>query len=84
MSKYSRTRKAICRINSLNIWPVNREYFRHYPTKTMKESYKAKRKRYLKYWNKLPEGYSYITGKSYPFPCKYKEALQHFIMYHEC
>ena len=33
---------------------------------------------------KKPERYSYITGKSLPFPCKYKEALKHFILYHEC
>lgn len=84
MSKYSRTRKAICRVNHLNIWMVNKEYFRCHPIRTMKESYKRKRKRYLKYWNKLPEGYSYIKGGSFPFPCKYKEALQHFILYHEC
>lgn len=84
MSKYSRTRKTICRVNHLDIWMVNKEYFRHHPVRTMKESYKRKRKRYLKYWNKLPEGYSYIKGNSFPFPCKYKEALQHFILYHEC
>ena len=84
MSKYSRTRRAILRVNHLNIWMVNREYFRKYPVRTMKESYKRKRKRYLKFLGKLPEGYSYILGTAIPFPCKYKEALKHFILYHEC
>ena len=84
MSKYSRTRKAICRINHLKIWIVNRWYFKRCHVRTMKESYKRKRKEYLKYYGKLPEGYSYILGDYLPFPCKYKEALKHYIMQYVC
>ena len=81
MSKYARTRKAICRISRLEIWSVNREYFRKYPSETWKQSYKKKRKNYLRCCNYLPKGYSYIKGKHITFPCKYKDALKHFIIW---
>lgn len=84
MSKYSRTRKAICCINRLNFWLVSRSYFKRQPIETMKESYRRKRKEYLRRLGMPPKGYSYITGKFIPFPCKYKEALKQFIIWNEC
>lgn len=83
MSKYSRTRKAICRISRLEKWLVSRTYFRKYPSETWKQSYKKKRKNYLRCCNYLPKGHSYIKGKQIPFPCKYKDALKHFIIWNE-
>lgn len=83
MSKYSRTRKAICRISRLEIWPVSRTYFRKYPSETWKQSYKKKRKKYLRICTYPPSGYSYIYGKVIPFPCKYKDALKHFKIWDE-
>lgn len=81
MSKYLRTRKAICRISHLSKWIVSRDYFRRHPSETWKQSYKKKRKKYLKYCNYLPTGYSYIKGKQIPFPCKYSDARKHFTLW---
>ena len=83
MSKYSRTRKAICRISCLSKWIVSRDYFRRHPSETWKQSYKKKRKEYLKCCNCLPTGYSYIKRKYIPFPCKYSDARKHFIIWRE-
>lgn len=44
MSKYSRTRKAICRISRLDYWIINRDTFKRLKTKTWKEEYKKHRK----------------------------------------
>ena len=82
MNKYSRTRKAICRISVLSKWIVSRDYFRKHPSKTWKQSYKKKRKNYLKSYNCLPTGYSYIKREYIPFPCKYSDARKHFIIHH--
>lgn len=65
MSKYARTRKAICRVSMLSNWIINRSSFRKCPIKTWRESYKEYRK-YLVRNN--------FTLK-YKFPCKYREAL---------
>ena len=52
MSKYSRTRKAICRISYLDHWIVSRDYFRRNPSETWKESWHKYRKWHIKVYNK--------------------------------
>lgn len=60
MSKYARTRKAICRISHLNpdYWPVSRSYFKKYSMQTWKQGYKKYKKAHIKFWgynkDKLP------------------------------
>lgn len=62
MSKYSRTRKAVCRIGCLKEWPITRAYFKRHPTRTFRETYQRKRKALRKLGiNELP---------------KYKDALK--------
>lgn len=65
MSKYARTRKAICRISKLSNWIVSKTYFRKCHIDTWREAYKKYRK-YLVRNN--------FTLKS-RFPCKYREGL---------
>lgn len=72
MSKYSRTRKAICRISHLNVWIVSRSEFRKNPIKTWKQSYKAYKKRYIKL-------YGYNKGK---LP-RYDIAIKKFIIWYD-
>ena len=52
MSKYSRTRKAICRISVLEIWPISRKKFNPLTQRTWKQDYKRYRKFSLKYYGK--------------------------------
>lgn len=83
MSKYSRTRKAICRVSKLKYWIVSRRLFKRYRIETWKQSYKKYRKNCL--LNKQngieTAAYSYLTGNSVFPPCKYKEALELFDMW---
>lgn len=66
MSKYARTRKAICRVSKLSNWIVNREEFRKLRIKSWKESYKDYRK------------LLFLSQAPYKIPCKYKEALMKY------
>ena len=74
MSKYARTRKAICRISNLENWSVSRSYFKRNPNEIWKQSYKKFRKECVRI--------KQFTGSTdflryYP-PCKWKDALKHF------
>lgn len=68
MSKYSRTRKAICRISHLNVWIVSRSYFKKVPSKTWKRSYREYKKSTIKAY-----GYNKYGLK------RYKDMLSDFI-----
>lgn len=48
MSKYSRTRKAICRISHLSYWIVNRSLFRQMKPRTWKDTYRRYKKGMIK------------------------------------
>lgn len=50
MSKYSRIRKAICRISHLSTWYIDRTYFKKVKPKTWKESYRKYKKEHIKYY----------------------------------
>lgn len=80
MSKYSRTRKAICRIGKMNHWFVNRDIFRQDKIETWKESYKKRKKEVILFY-----GYNcpvlYYNNKMVKFPCKYKDAIQKFLIW---
>lgn len=63
MSKYSRTRKAICRIGHLKEWTITRAYFKKYPIETFREDYQRKRKVLRKLGiNKLPRYKDALKG----------------------
>lgn len=77
MSKYSRTRKAICRISGLNYWIIDREALKKQKYKTWKESYKKRRKVAILFYGYNPP-ILFHNNKMVKFPCKYKDAIQKF------
>lgn len=81
MSKYSRTRKAICRISYLNYWIINRDTFKRLRTKTWKEEYKEHRKTKILFYGYNPSNLISYDGKIVKLPCKYKEALNMFTIW---
>ena len=78
MSKFSRTRKAICRIGKLNNWIITRGEFKKYPIKSFKVSYKELRKTCIEDNTKF---YSSVYKDYIKTPCKYKDALNAFTIY---
>lgn len=68
MSKYSRTRKAICRISHLKEWIVTRTYFNVHKNQkqTWKQSYKKYKKEIIKCYGynryNLPRYCDYIKN----------------------
>lgn len=86
MSKYSRTRKAICRISRLDYWIVSRTEFKRSAReyKTWKQSYRYFRKSILDLRNRVPQFSGRImTDKGYLAlpPCKYDEARELFTLW---
>lgn len=83
MSKYSRTRKAICRVSNLSEWLVSRRGFKKASFETWKQSYKKFRKSCLleRKFGLSCKYYSYLTGDYIFPPCKYDEARKHFILW---
>ena len=81
MSKYSRTRKAICRISHLDYWIINRDTFKRLKTKTWKEEYKKHRKTKILFFGYNPSNAIAYNGKKVKLPCKYKEALNLFVIW---
>ena len=83
MSKYARTRKAICRISGLKEWPITRKQFKKNPPRTWKQDYKEFRKRclFLKQLTGMSYKYYSHSGKAVFPPCQYKEALRLFTIW---
>jgi len=81
MSKYSRTRKAICRINHLDYWLINRNQFKRFRIETMKEQYKEHRKTKILFYGYNPFNLTSNYGNRVKLPCKYKDALNMFIIW---
>lgn len=81
MSKYSRTRKAICRISHLDYWIINRDTFKRFKPKTWKEQYKEHRKTKILFHGYNPSNLISNDGNRVKLPCKYKDALNMFIIW---
>lgn len=82
MSKYSRTRKAICRISHLDYWLIDKNSFKRFKPRTMKEQYKEHRKTIILFYGYNPSNLISNVGNRVKLPCKYKDALNMFIIWH--